>query len=87
VNFHWGSLAKAALISTVLGVGAELGSGSDDTLVRALRTGTQDSINQAGQEMVRRQLTIPPTLTIRSGFPVRVIVTRDLILAPVGVAP
>src|SRR3546814_20609468 len=55
VNFHWGSLARAALISTVLGVGAELGSGSDDTLVRALRTGTQDSINQAGQAIVRRQ--------------------------------
>lgn len=87
VNFHWGSLAKAALISTVLGVGTELGSGSDDTLVRALRTGTQDSINQAGQEIVRRQLNIPPTLTIRPGFPVRVIVTRDLILAPAGAAP
>lgn len=86
VNFHWGSLAKAALISTVLGVGAELGSGSDDTLVRALRTGTQDSINQAGQEIVRRQVNIPPTLTIRPGFPVRVIVTRDLILSPGGAA-
>jgi type IV secretion system protein TrbI len=87
VNFHWGSLTKAALISTVLGVGTELGSGSDDTLVRALRTGTQDSINQAGQEIVRRQLNIPPTLTIRPGFPVRVIVTRDLILSPVGATP
>src|SRR3546814_192936 len=86
VNFHWGSLARAAMISTVLGVGAELGSGSDDTLVRALRTGTQDSINQAGQEIVRRQLNIPPTLTIRPGFPVRVIVTRDLILAPARAA-
>lgn len=84
VNFHWGSLAKAALISTVLGVGAELGSGSDDTLVRALRSGTQDSVNQAGQEIVRRQLNIPPTLTIPPGFPVRVIVTRDLILSPAG---
>jgi type IV secretion system protein TrbI len=87
VNFHWGSVARAALISTVLGVGAELGSGSDDSLVRALRTGTQDSVNQAGQEIVRRQLNIPPTLTIRPGFPVRVIVTRDLILAPSGAAP
>jgi type IV secretion system protein TrbI len=86
VNFHWGSLAKAALISTLLGVGAELGSGSDDTLVRALRTGTQDSVNQAGQEIVRRQLNIPPTLTIRPGIPMRVIVTRDLILSPTGAA-
>ena len=84
VNYHWGSLAKAALISTVLGVGAELGSGSNDSLTRALRTGTQDSVNQSGQQIVRRQLNVTPTLTIRPGFPVRVIVTKDLILAPIG---
>ena len=84
VNYHWGSLAKAALISTVLGVGADLGSGSDDALTRALRTGTQDTINQSGQQIVRRQLNVTPTLTIRPGFPVRVIVTKDLILAPIG---
>jgi type IV secretion system protein TrbI len=83
-NYHWGSLAKAALISTVLGIGAELGSGSDDALVRALRTGTQDTVNQAGQQVVRRQSNVAPTLTIRPGFPLRVIVTRDLILTPVG---
>lgn len=84
VNYHWWSLAKAALISTVLGVGAELGSGSNDALTRALRTGTQDTINQSGQQIVRRQLKVTPTLTIRPGFPVRVIVTKDLILAPIG---
>ena len=84
VNYHWGSLAKAALISTVLGVGAELGSGSNDALTRALRAGTQDTINQSGQQIVRRQLNVTPTLTIRPGFPVRVIVTKDLILAPIG---
>jgi type IV secretion system protein VirB10 len=87
VNFHWGSVIKAALISSLLGVGAELGSDSDDDLVRALREGSQDSINRAGQDIVKRQLGIPPTLTIRPGFPVRVIVTRDLILSPAGAAP
>ena len=72
------------MISTVLGVGAELGSGSNDALTRALRTGTQDTINQSGQQIVRRQLNVTPTLTIRPGYPVRVIVTKDLILAPIG---
>lgn len=38
--------------------------------------------NQA--TIVQRQLNIQPTLTIRPGFPVRVIVTRDLVLAPYG---
>lgn len=83
-NYHWGSVLKAALVSSLLGIGAEVGSGSDDNLTRALRRGTQDSVNQSGQQIVGRELSIKPTLTIRPGFPVRVIVTRDLILAPIG---
>ena len=75
---------KSALVSTLLGVGAETGSGSDDNLSRVLRRGTQDSVNQAGQKIVSRELDIKPTLTIRPGFPVRVIVTRDLIFTPIG---
>jgi type IV secretion system protein TrbI len=75
-------LIRAAL--PVLGVGAELGSGDDGNLVRALRRGSQDSINRAGEQIVSRELNVRPTLTIRPGFPVRVIVTRDLILAPTG---
>ena len=42
------------------------------------------TIGDAGREIVRRQIDIPPTLTIKPGFPVRVIVTRDLILEPQG---
>jgi len=79
---HWGAMAKAALLSTLLGVGAELGSDSDDDLVRALRRGTQDTVNQTGQQVVRRQLNVEPTLTLRPGLPLRVLVTRDLILPP-----
>jgi type IV secretion system protein VirB10 len=80
-DFHWGGVIKAALVSTVLGVGAELGSGDEGNLVRALRRGSQDSINRAGEQIVSRELNVRPTLTIRPGFPVRVIVTRDLILS------
>lgn len=79
---HWGAMAKAALLSTLLGVGAELGSDSDNDLVRALRRGAQDTINQTGQQVVRRQLDVQPTLTLRPGLPLRVLVTRDLILTP-----
>ncbi|MFZ5702986.1 MAG: TrbI/VirB10 family protein [Pseudomonadota bacterium] len=81
-DYHWGGVLKAALVSTVLGIGAELGSGNDGNLVRALRRGSQDSINRAGEQIVSRELDVRPTLTIRPGFPVRVIVTRDLILSP-----
>ena len=88
VDNHWGALFKAALLSTLLGVGSELGAGSDSGtgnnggLIQALRLGTSDSLNQTGQKIVQRNLNVQPTLTIRPGFPVRVIVNRDLVLEP-----
>jgi type IV secretory pathway VirB10-like protein len=53
-------------------------------LIRAIRDGAQDTVNQAGQQIVQRQLQVAPTLTIRPGFPVRIIVTRDLVFEPAG---
>jgi type IV secretory pathway VirB10-like protein len=86
VDNHWIELFKAALLSTVLGVGAELGSGADNgsntDIIQALRLSAANSLNQTGQQVVRRNLNIQPTLTIRPGFPVRVIVNRDLVLEP-----
>ena len=86
VDNHWGALFKAALLSTVIGVGSELGSGADNgnntAILQALRLGAANSVNQTGQQVVRRNFNIQPTLTIRPGFPVRVIVNRDLVLEP-----
>ena len=85
VDYHWGELFKAAALSTLLSIGAQTGSSSEESeIVRALRQGAGDSISQTGQQIVSRQLNIAPTLTIRPGFPVRVIVTRDLVLEPYG---
>jgi type IV secretion system protein VirB10 len=72
--------------ATLLGVGSELGAGSDTgnngDVIQALRRGSSDSLNQTGQKIVQRNLNIQPTLTIRPGFPVRAIVNRDLVLEP-----
>lgn len=87
VDYHWWDLAKAAALSTLLGIGTQLATDDNDRLVRAIRDGAQDTVNQAGQQIVQRQLQIAPTLTIRPGFPVRVIVTRDLVLEPYGGTP
>jgi type IV secretion system protein TrbI len=79
-DYHWGGILRAALVSTLLGIGGEVSSGSDDNIARALRRGSQDSINRTGEQIVSRELNVRPTLTIRPGFPVRVLVTRDIIL-------
>jgi type IV secretion system protein VirB10 len=86
VDNHWGALFKAAALSTLLGVGSELGAttgtGSNSDVITALRRGSSDTLDQAGQRIVQRNLNIQPTLAIRPGFPVRVIVNRDLVLEP-----
>ncbi|WP_265519266.1 TrbI/VirB10 family protein [Nitratireductor luteus] len=84
VDYHWWDLAKAAGLSTLLAVGAELAIDDEDRLLSAIRNGAQDAINDAGQQIVQRQLQVEPTLTIRPGFPVRIVVTRDLVLEPTG---
>lgn len=84
VDNHWDRLFLAAGLATILNIGAELGRENENDIARAIRDGTQDTIGRASGEIVRRQLQIAPTLTIRPGFPVRVMVTRDLILEPYG---
>ncbi|TRC98429.1 TrbI/VirB10 family protein [Mesorhizobium sp. WSM4303] len=87
VDHHWGQLFRAAAVSTLLGIGTSLGSSNNESdIAKAIFEGTQDSLSNVGQQVVRNQLSVQPTLTIRPGFPVRVIVNRDLVLAPYGAA-
>ena len=82
VDQHWGRLAMGAALSTLLGVGSELGStGNDGAIASALRQGSSNSLSQTGQQLVQRTMNVQPTLTVRPGFPVRVVVSRDLVLA------
>jgi len=83
VDVHGWELAKGVVLSTLLGVGTELTFGDDESdLVRALRQSTQQNVNQAGQRITERALDIQPTLKVRPGWPLRVIVHKDLVLEP-----
>ena len=82
VDRHTGSLVRAALLSTILSAAAELGTDSDDSLTLALRDGGQRTINQAGQKIVTRSLSRKPTIRVRPGWRLGVIVNRDLVLTP-----
>ncbi|MBE1527879.1 type IV secretion system protein VirB10 [Sphingopyxis sp. OAS728] len=83
VNNHWGRMFRAALVSTLLGVGGELSLGGEDDLARALRTGMQDTTGEAGRRVVERELAVRPTLTIRPGYAFAVFVTKDLVFEPI----
>ena len=85
VNNHTLKLFQAAILSSVLSVASEIGRDSDDdAIIEALRDGGQRTINQAGQEIVTRQLAVQPTISVRPGWRLRVIVNKDLVLQPYG---
>lgn len=86
VDWHWDRIFAGAALSTLLGVGAELAAperdGSDGRVIVATRESAQETINEVGQEFTRRNLSVQPTLTVRPGFPMRVMVNKDLVLRP-----
>jgi type IV secretion system protein VirB10 len=82
VDFHTWKLLQGVALATVLGIGSELAFGSDDDLIRALQQSTQSNTNRAGQRLVERYLNVQPTLTVRPGWPLRVIVHKDIVLRP-----
>ncbi|MGI9355832.1 MAG: TrbI/VirB10 family protein [Rhizobiaceae bacterium] len=83
VDFHTWKLVKGIALATVLGVGTELTlGGAENELFRALRESIQQNTSRAGQRLVERSLNIQPTITIRPGWPIRIIVNRDIVLSP-----
>jgi type IV secretion system protein VirB10 len=83
VDLHTWKLLKGVALATVLGVGSELAFGSSDNdLIRALQLSTQSTTNRAGQRLVERNLNVQPTITVRPGWPLRLIVHKDLVLRP-----
>ena len=82
VDLHTWTLLKGVAISTLLGIGANLTFSGESDLVQAIRESTQANVARAGDQITSRNLNIQPTITVRPGAAVRLIVHRDLILAP-----
>ncbi len=82
VDYHTWALLKGVAISTLLGAGSELALNGQSDLIMSIRESTEDSVNQAGQQMTQKNLNIQPTLKVRPGWPLRVIVHKDLVLRP-----
>lgn len=86
VDQHWDRLMAAVGLSTVLSLGAQAAAGDptgyQPNLAQSAARNAAGQINQAGQGIVQRQLNLQPTITVRPGFGVNVIVTKDMILEP-----
>jgi type IV secretion system protein VirB10 len=87
VDGHFGELARGIFLSSVFSVGAasaqDAGSrSSGEFLINSAATGAANSAQQVGQQITQRDLSRQPTLKIRAGFPLTVLVNKDMILAP-----
>jgi type IV secretion system protein VirB10 len=83
VDYHTWQILKGIALATLLGVGTEISLGSEENdLVAALRESAQTNTDRAGQNLVERTLDIQPTITVRPGWPLRIIVHKDLVLDP-----
>ena len=87
VDVHTWQLLKGVALSTLLGVGTQLSFGSSESdLVRAIRESAQQSGSRAGDQLVTKNLNIQPTIRVRPGWPLRVVVYKDIVLRPWQIA-
>jgi len=82
VDYHSWKLLQGVALSTLLGVGTELANDDEGDIARALRRSAQTGANEAGQEIVRRNLDVQPSITIRPGWRLGVLVNKDIVLKP-----
>jgi type IV secretion system protein TrbI len=86
VDYHTWRLLKGVVLSSLLGISSELaannGTQSNNRIIVGLRDSVNNTANEAGQRILSKDLAIPPTLTVRPGYPVRVLVNRDIVLRP-----
>ncbi|ESQ78715.1 TrbI/VirB10 family protein [Asticcacaulis sp. YBE204] len=79
VDYHPGTLAKGVGLSTMLALADTRSEGGDD-LSGALREAAGRTFNQAGQRIVQQAIDMPATITVRPGWPVRIILVKGLAL-------
>ncbi len=81
VDYHFRKLAEAAALSTAIAYGGNLAINPNSTSTNQDVVGSTISqeASQIGQRIINRQLDVQPTITIRPGWPFRILVNKDII--------
>jgi type IV secretion system protein VirB10 len=87
VNQHFGDILKGILLSTLISIGASSAesastTSSGSTVLNNAGSGIANSATQTGDRITDRQLNRQPTIEIRAGWALRVIVSKDMVLEP-----
>jgi len=86
VDYHLDKLAEATALTTALAYGGNLArnpnSSSGNNSQDVVGDTVAQQVNRIGEKVIDRELDVQPTLTIRQGWPLRVLVNKDMILEP-----
>lgn len=87
VDSHIGPLTRAVALATAITVSGSVAQNasarsSGNLVLNDAAGGVASQASQVGQRFVDRDLNRQPTLKVRAGWPLRVIVNRDIILEP-----
>ncbi|WP_045762247.1 TrbI/VirB10 family protein [Xanthomonas albilineans] len=87
VNNHWGKVITSVVLSSSIAAAVAVAEGDSYSAFQrdagqAASQGAAQQINQAGSQVVQRSINIQPTLEIRPGQRVAVMVNKDLALSP-----
>lgn len=92
VDGHFWQLAKGIMLSTVFSIGAASAQdasarSSGSFVLNSAGTGVANQANQVGSQITARDLHRQPTIRVRAGWPLRVLVSKDMVLAPYEATP
>ena len=86
VNHHWWRIITGVALGTLLSATADRAAGNvtgyQPTVAQSWAMNAGGAVNQAGQQITQKNLAIQPTITVRAGYSVNVIVTKDIVLPP-----
>jgi type IV secretory pathway VirB10-like protein len=85
VNNHYTRIFGSAVMLSLIGAGAQVGSpqtstlGTTTTVSQALSQQLAQQLGATATQMIQKNLSIAPTLKIRPGYRFNVVVTKDLV--------
>jgi type IV secretory pathway VirB10-like protein len=86
VNHHFMSIASAAVLSSLMGAGVNIAAGNNEagkaSFGQLAAGGAATKMQSAGDRILDRFLTQPPTITIRPAQKFNVFVNKDIALQP-----
>ncbi|MGD8450914.1 MAG: TrbI/VirB10 family protein [Phycisphaerae bacterium] len=84
VDYHGAQLAGATLLSTLVALGGNFAAdvNREQQELAIVANTVAEQASRVAQRIIDRELDIKPTILIRAGLPLNVLVNRDLELAP-----